>query len=120
MENIKLQIRDWFLSKKLFIWLYSIILIFIGLIYILIEYHLLGQIKDSLFIGLLFGGSFILLIGIKWIQSYFLEKIEDFYNGLDEQLRPNRSNFRFLTKKIFKNPLVLVSGTMYIYAFPAQ
>ena len=113
MENAIQQIEGWFLSKKLFIWIYSICLILIGLVYILIQYIYFSRIKDSLFVGLLFGGSFILLFGIKWIQGYFKENIKTFYDSLDKFKKLGNTHFTSLTKKIFKNPLVIFSGIIY-------
>jgi hypothetical protein len=113
MENVIQQINNWFLSKKLFIWTYSISLILLGIVYILIQYVIFNDIKDSLFIGLLFGGSFILLFGIKWIQVFFKEKIVLFYNNLDKNEKLEKNDFGLLTKKIFKNPLALVCGVGY-------
>lgn len=113
MENVTQQIEKWFLSRKPFIWTYSISLILLGVIYILIQYAIYDKIEDSLFIGLLFGGSFILLFGIKWIQGFFKDKVVLFYNNLDKSEELKKNDFEKLTKKIFKNPLVLVSGIGY-------
>jgi hypothetical protein len=84
MKNIEAQIESLFLSRKHFIWIYSVVLVSTGLIYILIQFSKINTIKDSLFIGLLFGGSFVLLSGIKWIQAFCMEKISGFYENLNE------------------------------------
>jgi hypothetical protein len=113
MKNIEYQIDNWFLSRKSFIWIYSILLILTGLIYILVEFSRINTIKDSLFIGLLFGGSFILLFGIKWIQTLCKEKISEFYENLDDSKKHTVNDFEKLTKKIFKNPLTIIAGVIY-------
>ncbi|MBN1184237.1 MAG: hypothetical protein JXB49_18250, partial [Bacteroidales bacterium] len=113
MENINNQIKSWFLTKKSFYWFYSFSLIFTGIIYILYQFYLLKSIYDSLFIGLLYGGSFILLIGIKWIQVYFDDKISTFYSNLDVDTNLNSGIFESLTKKIFRNPLTIIAGIGY-------
>lgn len=113
MENVILQIKEWFLSRKPFIWTYSISLVLLGIVYILVQYAIYDKIVDSLFIGLLFGSSFILLFGIKWIQRFFKDRVILFYNNLDKGLVLEKSDFEKLTRKIFKNPFVIVSGIVY-------
>lgn len=113
MENITQQINEWFFSRKQFIWTYAISLILSGVLYILIQYTVYNKIVDSLFIGLLFGSSFILLFGIKWVQEFFKSKIILFYNNLDKSLELDHWKFEKLIKKVFKNPLTIVSGIGY-------
>jgi hypothetical protein len=113
MENILYQINKWILSRKTFIWGYSITLILVGLIYIIIQYLEYNQIRDSLFIGLLFGGSFILLFGIIWIQRYFIDKLDLFYFNLEKSKNITYVEFEKLINRIFNNPFVLIAGIFY-------
>ncbi len=135
MRQILEQIEKWPLAGKFFFRIYSFFLILSGILYVIVQFYIANSIQDSLFIGLLLGGSFILLLGIKWIHRFFLDKTVDFitslgrvenrraYNSINDAIiheQPNKNDDQLmiapaaeLLKKIFKNPLSPVAAIIY-------
>ena len=92
---------NWFLVQKLFTWIYSVSIITIGLTYILAQYFVNDVIKDAVFVGLLLGGSFILIFGSFWIYNFFKTEIEEFQQLIDDANDEKKTKFYTLLGHIF-------------------
>lgn len=110
--TVKEIISSWFLVKKGFIRSYSILLILIGLVYILAQNFIANDIKDAIFVGLLLGGSFILIFGAYWIYNYFNANIEDFELQIIKSNESQRNNFYASLLEIFSNKSIII-GVLY-------
>ncbi|MBO3117496.1 hypothetical protein J4050_12100 [Winogradskyella sp. DF17] len=83
--DVQKLIDAWFLGKTRNITVYLVLLIVSSLAYIILQYSSIQNVTDSIFIGLLLGGTFVLILGVKWIQNYtsnnsiqFIEALSDF------------------------------------------
>lgn len=113
MEEVYQKIQNWALGNKIFVWSYSLILIITGIVYIFLEFSINDKVDDSLFIGLLFGASFILLFGIKWIKSFFIIRLKEFVDSLNIRENLFFENFNIKLFKIFNNPITFLVGLLY-------
>jgi len=105
-------IFKWFLVKKEFIRIYSILLVLIGLAYILAQNFKSKEILDATFVGLLLGGSFILIFGAFWIHNFFKTQINEFEFQIIKSNGEQKTNFYLSLSKIFSRKSIIV-GVFY-------
>lgn len=120
MDILKI-IDNWVLVKPRFIKVYSLITLLIGLIYIVYQYFINTEIVDEFFIGLLLGGTLVLLIGIKWIEGYlrvtskgFIEKLKGYSENELVKLYTSvfENNFLILVSILYGG---LVAGAVFFF-----
>lgn len=113
MDKVIPIIQKWYLSSRIFVVTYLLVLVGSGLLYLFSQFSVNNSITDSLFLGLLFGSSLILLVGIKWIQIFFHKNLEGFYDSLESEHALTIETLLNLVKGVFKNPYSIMSGLVY-------
>jgi len=87
----------------------------IGMTYVLLQWFLIGEIKDSIFIGILVGANALLLRGILMIGNYICKNCINFFMFTLSNKKPNeleQESLRVL-KRIFNIKKMSISGFIY-------
>ncbi|MCR9253704.1 MAG: hypothetical protein NXI20_25035 [bacterium] len=108
----KIEIKNWIVTSKYFQSFYLLTLLSVGILYIVWQNIKTQNIKDSLFIGLLFGGTLVLILGINWIYLYFKSKLNSLYESLASK-KMDYESFFDLSNRIFTNHSNIIAGIIY-------
>jgi len=106
---------DFFYNKKLINFLLIILPLVIGVTYILLQWFLIGEIKDSIFIGILIGANALLLRGILMISNYVCKNCINFFVFTFPNKKPNeleKESFHIL-RRIFNIKNMSIAGFIY-------
>ena len=114
MKN-KIFNYNFFFSRKTIRFILILLPIVIGLSYIFLQWVLIKEIKDLLFVVLLFCANAFLLWGILNIGRYVLKNSFKFFafvlNG--KGIKEKRSRSNGFIRKVFDLKLMFISGIIY-------
>jgi len=86
-----------------------------GVLYVIYQWYFLSDIVDTLFIGLLFSASILLVIGISRIGNQLNRSGDSLYinieNRADDDYLTTSKNIVF--EQIINSPLIIISGLVY-------
>ncbi|SEQ03399.1 hypothetical protein SAMN05421824_0979 [Hyunsoonleella jejuensis] len=103
-------IQSWILSKRGFNIFYLTILILSGSVYTVSQYLINNEIIDSIFVGLLLGGTFVLILGISSIKKFMSNNASSFAEELNDF---DKDYLKSLFVKVFNNPFWIYVAIIY-------
>lgn len=89
--------------------------IFSGLVYVILQWYFTGEIDDTIFVGLLFGASVILVYGVYLLGNHMILKSPSFFlAAFEDQKKMDAANMHadFL-HHIFDAKKMSISGLFY-------
>jgi len=114
-KDIPLQEQRFFYIRKTGRLLLIAPVIISGLAYVILQWSLTGQIVDTLFVGLLFGASVILVFGIYMLGSHLIMKSPAFFlAAFEDQKKMDAAKIHadFL-QLIFDTKKMTITGILY-------
>jgi hypothetical protein len=86
-----------------------------GVVYIILQWSVSGEIRDSLFVSLLILATMVLMMGIVLLKKYLVSKGLEFYSFVLASVDPEESVRRYqaLCRSILHFGLMTLSGALY-------